>query len=946
MGGQAMNGWWWNRTWQRITDPYRLRWFPKVWVAFALLFALVHHSLIIPAHAQHRDIVIGDAELAISYAIDGSATISFNQWFETSPPQVLPQKLALTIERLSNRCEAQWGAPYNDEYSFNHYLSCDRSARPSGLVQRSELDLQPLLKLLQDSGTRTLDISIEIPSDLPFHSLPTFFQPPVEGGWLGSGSARFSSSIDLASIDINREELMQSQLAALPIEYGYQVQDLQRMMLPLVTIGLLAPLLTAVGRRRALRRMQANGKTAGFQFQQYHAVSILFIWGGWTLSLLGMQWGYLLDLATASWVGWLQSVVGFIGITAFPTAICLLCRWIAYPVIAQVGRVRPLLRKVLLEGAIEQGLIAEAFAVYIAVPAFLAGEIRLAIIWCVGAAASAFALKLAQAQISGLIPQSVTVGPLRDRVFELALAAEVEIKQLYVLPTRKTQVANAFAVSGGMVMLTDYLLENLTKREVDAVIAHELTHFERKHHASQGTLMTGAIVLIFLGTLWNAASHFALFFTLSILALGGAFAAQMYQSRRHEYEADWGAAKLTGDPEAMISALAAITDLAEMPALWNPLAEALGTHPSLQNRANAIANAYHIPAERVEQLLLTPDPHRDSYSISSEASDARTVYSSEVKSHNALKAVVLLSGTAAIVSAAVASWFSVFFPSLSYVPIAFCTIASFVALLWVDSRVAQLGMKTLGSQLRQKFKKQGLAVEDRSGVLVGFSPSLQPQLYEGTLFWDTGLLYLGPDRLAYVGEQTQFSLPVEAVSYVGYSKLRFEWFRLILIQIQWCNSEGDTESGYLGIREGNTATDLKRTARQWFERLQQWTDGKNSDSALPAKLQELPLPSIGTVTSAPLKTLKSSLKLLWITVLPASALLSVILGLSALNGFYVCVSACLAFFALQFPILLFTGTDAAAVTPSHPQPPPSSHQPSTPTETSSVSAGEGDFESV
>ncbi|MEM9569028.1 MAG: M48 family metallopeptidase, partial [Cyanobacteria bacterium P01_E01_bin.34] len=740
-----MKTWQWKRAWLPWHEPLGWRWLRKVVIVTALLFMFVHHTWTTPVRAQHGNFsagnhTIGGAELSIDYSIDGSSAIYFNRWFEVPPSQALLQKLVTTVERISPNCQAEWGAPYSDDYSFSHVLNCDRASLRSGFAQQSQLNLQPLLVMLRHSGTTNLNMSISIPDVLPFHSLPARFQPIASINWLGDNSSQFSSSIDLAG-DVETESFH--------IEYGYRWSNVQRMTIPLVAIALLAPLLTTVGQRWALRSMQATDKTVGFQFQMYHSVSVLLVWGSWALAVLGMQWQNLMDLVTSALPAWGPPAVGFMGLAVFPAAICLLCRWIAYPVIARVGRVKPTLRNVLLEGAIEQGLIADAFAICIAIPLVMRGEIRLAILWFVGVAASAFVFKLLQAQITGLIPQSITVGPLRDRVFELAQVAEVDIEQLYVLPTRKTKVANAFAVSGGVVMLTDYLLENLTKREVDAVIAHELSHFERNHHASQSTLMTVAGVLIFASSIWNPGNYFGLFLALSILGLGGAFAGQMHQSRRHEYEADWGAAKLTGDPEAMISALASITELAEMPAMWNPLAEALGTHPSLQNRANAIAQAYDIPAERVEQLLLTPDFKRETYSIPN--SSEQLVYSSEVKSDNALKATTLLTCTAVAVSLGIVLLCQILLPSLSYVPIAVASMASFMALLWISNRIAQLGMKSLDAQLRNKFEQQGLAAGDLPGVLAGFSPNLQPHLYEGSLFWDTGLLYLDPKNLAYVG---------------------------------------------------------------------------------------------------------------------------------------------------------------------------------------------------
>ena len=64
----------------------------------------------------------------------------------------------------------------------------------------------------------------------------------------------------------------------------------------------------------------------------------------------------------------------------------------------------------------------------------------------------------------GLEPHAVSHGALRDRLFALAAKAGTTLQQLYVMPTRRSRMANAFAVQGGVVMLTDWLLENLDRR--------------------------------------------------------------------------------------------------------------------------------------------------------------------------------------------------------------------------------------------------------------------------------------------------------------------------------------------------------------------------------------------------------------------------------------------------------------------------------------------------
>src|SRR5438067_5713744 len=67
-----------------------------------------------------------------------------------------------------------------------------------------------------------------------------------------------------------------------------------------------------------------------------------------------------------------------------------------------------------------------------------------------------------QVKITQMLPQPLTTGELRDRVFALARKAGVKIQQVFVMPAGKGAMANAFAARNNMVIFTDYLLQRLT----------------------------------------------------------------------------------------------------------------------------------------------------------------------------------------------------------------------------------------------------------------------------------------------------------------------------------------------------------------------------------------------------------------------------------------------------------------------------------------------------
>jgi len=102
---------------------------------------------------------------------------------------------------------------------------------------------------------------------------------------------------------------------------------------------------------------------------------------------------------------------------------------------------------------------------------------------------------------------ALTSGDLRDRIFDLANRAGVKLRQVYVLPETSAQLSNAFARSDNSVMITNSLIKNLSRREVDGIMAHEIGHLQAKHLQSSGRIMTKAIVVANLAGTLSTSLH-------------------------------------------------------------------------------------------------------------------------------------------------------------------------------------------------------------------------------------------------------------------------------------------------------------------------------------------------------------------------------------------------------------------------------------------------------
>jgi heat shock protein HtpX len=204
---------------------------------------------------------------------------------------------------------------------------------------------------------------------------------------------------------------------------------------------------------------------------------------------------------------------------------------------------------------------------------------------------------------------------LHRMVGELAARAGIPTPRVYLIPEAQP---NAFATgrnpSHAVVAVTEGILGLLTARELRAVLAHEIAHIKNRD------ILVSSIAAA-LASLITYVAHAFGFLGLQgrdeeesspagglLLALVAPLAATLIQlgiSRSREYLADETGARLSGDPEALASALmklehgAAAIPAAAEPAtaslfIVNPLSgggsllNLFSTHPSVQDRVDRL----------------------------------------------------------------------------------------------------------------------------------------------------------------------------------------------------------------------------------------------------------------------------------------------------------------------------------------------------------------------
>jgi heat shock protein HtpX len=216
-------------------------------------------------------------------------------------------------------------------------------------------------------------------------------------------------------------------------------------------------------------------------------------------------------------------------------------------------------------------------------------------------------------------------------IHELADRAGLPVApKLHVIPSK---MLNAFAVGrreDSAIAVTDGLLRSLTLRELAGVLAHEMTHIANEDIkvmslADMVSRMTSTLSTVgMLAILFNLSGFFGHIPWLGVLAMiasptiGGLL--QMALSRTREFDADYGAALLTGDPDGLSSALIKLEraqgrrwESMMLPGGRIPDPSLLRTHPATEERIvrlTQLKSALRPQPPLTEALPQEPFQHR------------------------------------------------------------------------------------------------------------------------------------------------------------------------------------------------------------------------------------------------------------------------------------------------------------------------------------------------
>ncbi len=203
-------------------------------------------------------------------------------------------------------------------------------------------------------------------------------------------------------------------------------------------------------------------------------------------------------------------------------------------------------------------------------------------------------------------------------VERLANRAGLPMPQVYIVPSESP---NAFATgrdpNHAAVAVTEGIMRLLPEDELEGVLAHELSHIANRDTLTQAVAATVAGAIVYLAQMASYSMWFmggnrgndqgpnplALLVTIFVAPMA-ATVIQLGISRTREFAADAGAARLTGNPRALASALQRLQQgatqrpMAGNPAfspllIVNPIPKDLmrnlfSTHPSTENRVQRL----------------------------------------------------------------------------------------------------------------------------------------------------------------------------------------------------------------------------------------------------------------------------------------------------------------------------------------------------------------------
>jgi Zn-dependent protease with chaperone function len=678
------------------------------------------------------------------------------------------------------------------------------------------------------------------------------------------------------------------------LAYGFRRGDLNRAFAILAGFVLLPVLVTVWMRRKALATAKEDAAAAWFGFfrtQNWLVTGAMLFW---------LTSGFGARQALQDWVGlqgfsaWKAAAANVTVMIGPALLIYFLCIALSYSVHAQLRGMQWTRWEFLSRQMVSVGAKFIPLMLGLAALELLNEQLELGIGLVVVSLVLLQALLILRLRIVKDAPQPLTTGELRDKVFAMAGRLGVTLSQIFVLPAGKGQVANAYAAKNRVVMFTDYLLEHLSKREVDAVAAHELAHLRHKHPTkrliaffaamfspfyfkSVSSLLAAMFILPLeflpshaagakgMLSVWRGMRAFEQFSQRDFVLVMVGLTVFYFISRHFENVADATAVQLTGDPEALITGLLRVSRLNFTPIQWGKLSESWLTHPSLARRAERIAEAGGMAPERLQEILVrynagavqreaampavAPEDH---YPVP-EAGDPELVRS-VVKQRVLTQVRVWTNFALSVLLPTLVSLIVVHLHLEGYVAVAGYAagiVITVAVVVFSGVWMARAGYAGEKARVLRRLERDHLhfPLGNAGDIFIGWAPTAYPRIFGNFYHWDSGFLILSRDRLQFVGEKTRFSLAASEIDGIVLGPGGPGWWKFQRIYLRWKVGDGGRSGvfNFYSLEPGSVWRAGERV-RALYHRLQSWKENSQSYPEIRTELGDLPSPAVGEVT--------------------------------------------------------------------------------------------------
>ncbi len=827
----------------------------RQWQKLFALILLVAAALCFAPRVRAQDSDDGDdsdapkkpfVNLGISMNPDDTARVTLSAFLPAaSAKDLLPE-----VETLLG-CKLQQDQTYETQV-FISYGSCRLSTAQSGLLRTKTISLGRLTEAVKSRGAEYFSLQIYLPETEASETLPPAPPPAFS---MEKIPARVRKQLKLTAVYVWTD--LNAVPSAIRIQYGYRQGTVARTAASLIGFLLLPLILVSWLGRRALDAPADRAPTVWFSYMRWLSWILNFSLIGWYATVEALHCEDLLKFVLSperTNYQWLPTAIYLALLWCTPVIIWMSCLVLSRKVQAKLRGVSWTQRELALQALYSFCGSFIPLAMWIgALISLASGAYRAAIFLFVGAIIVKLFAKGKLAKLLGMQPHALTSGDLRDVAFAIAQRLGVQLQQIYLIPSGKGRMANAFARTGNTIAFTDHLLHHMTKREVNFVVAHELTHLQKKHPNKLAGIATGIAVGfgMFLGT-FRPFFEIPSYLTYGVIIVVCTLATYTF-TRRFEYEADAGAVAATNDPHAAISALFKLAQLNLHPLQWSGWSEKWITHPSMMRRAKAIATRAQIPEVSIPEIAARGVEPQLHYAIPDDSQRKAKVLTTANKARTLRWAVFLLLG-AALLPPALCAFAAQTFPVVSaHRLLAYALgFAMGIALhLLVCNLLPEWMLRPLLERMSAKLASEGAVQTDAwGGIPVGLAPTDRPRVYEGMTHWDLGFLFLRSDRICYIGEEAAFALRHDQITDLRLGPGNPHWIRNQRIYVAWKDDARQACGVFsIGAAYAEPATKLRARTSDLFEQLNRWKNARAASRPLPEALAKLETPQLRAVTS-------------------------------------------------------------------------------------------------